>query len=53
MTLIILLALALFAAVTFKVVGFLFAVTTIAFKIGVVAFVGWMLWNCVKVMTGK
>lgn len=53
MNLIILLILALFAAIAIKVVGFMIAVTAILFKVGIAAFVGWMLWNCIKAVTGK
>lgn len=51
MNLILLLILALFAAIAIKLVAFFIACLVVGFKIGIVAFVGLMLWKAFKAAT--
>lgn len=50
MNLILLLILALVAAVSIQMVAFFITCLVIAFKVGIVAFVGLMLWKCFKLV---
>ncbi len=51
MTTILLLILALFAVIAVKFVAFTFAAAVFFLKVGIAAFVGWMLWNCFTAAT--